>query len=193
MVLALLPGLSGCLTHNLWDGDYDSSNLHWPATNSPPGLYRSKDGKDVLVRYMECQEARSAPKERAYLLYRNCKAVEGGRKPVFVNPTGLGKLAAIPLHQGTLTNAGFGDETLRAFLDNDGRHFTLTSWGREIGTFGLPAYCTDDKVVKRAFLTPLTVTGDVIIVSAAVGSVVGAIWFVWSCNDGKTIDTHWKL
>lgn len=193
LVALLLPGLSGCLTRKLWEGDYDNSDRYWAATNTPPTLFQTKDRKDVLVCYLECNGKNAEKRERAYLLYQNRWLVEGSKAPKFVNSAGTEKLPPVPLTQTTNGSSDVNDETLRAVLDKNGRHFILVSKGREVGAFALPDYFKDDKNLKRALLTPLTVTADTVIFALAAGSIVGLFWWATDLGPNNTIiDSHWK-
>lgn len=193
LVALLLPGLSGCLTEKLWDSDFSNQEHRWASTNSAPRLYQTSDGKDVVVCYIERRDTDSMTRARAYLLYRNNPAVESGRRPGFVSTSISKNLKQIPVSSGSGMDSDPSDESLRAILLPDGLHFTLVSKGREIGTYRLPDYTGNSRRGMQIALTPLAVTGDVVIVGVAVVTIAG---FIWLINDGwpegKVVDSHWK-
>jgi hypothetical protein len=182
LAVLLLPGLSGCLTGKLWDGDFSYTNRHSAATNAPPALYQTKDGKDVLVVYVETRDIDFARKFRAFLLYENLASVEAGKRPKFENPARAKRLAPIPLWSGPVTNLPAGDENLHAVLSPDGQHFTLVSGDRALGTYGLPDYMMRDKRTEQLLLTPLTVTADAAIIIVITASIVGLIYVLSRSN-----------
>ena len=193
LVALLLPGLSGCLTSQLWDSDYSNNDHRWASTNSPPRFYQTRDGKDVVVCYIERRDTDSMTRARAYLLYRNRSVVEGGHKPAFLRLSETKQLKQIPLVVGSPSDADPSDESLQAVLLPDQHHFTLVSKGREIGTYALPDYFGENRKALQIILTPLAVTGDAVIVGVAVVSIFGLIWLAnggWP--EGKVVDSHWK-
>lgn len=192
LVALLLPGVSGCLTSGLWSDDFSNSDLHWGSTNEPPRLYQTKDGKDVIVCYVERRSSDSATADRAYLLFANQRQVEAGHKPGFIKPARANGLKPVPFISGEVSQADPNDESLRAVGQHEGNRFTLVSKGHELGSFGLPQYSGINNRAAQIFLTPLAVTGDVVIVGLAVGSVFGVILLVNSWPEGKVVDSHWK-
>ena len=57
----------------------------------------------------------------------------------------------------------------------DNQEFTLTWFGTDLGPYALPVYVDRSSEFRRALLTPLAATGDVIVVVLVVGAVAGAI------------------
>lgn len=179
-VALILLVVTGCvqfpdasLTSKLWDGEYDNDVRHWPSTNSLPSMYQSADGKDVLIAYEECSDSDWGTKARAYLLYKNRRVAVDGERPVFTRISKTNNLRPIPVTKGSVNQADAVDKTLRAYMDSDGRHFTLVSGGRKIGTFSLPVYSADDKVLKRITLTPVVMLADGFVYPAVATIMVG--------------------
>jgi len=179
VVVVLLPGISGCvqvadytLTGNLWSADYDPDR-HFATTNSVPGLFQTKDGKDIMVRYTEGRDRNFGVQRRAYLLHKNQALIDAGKRPDFVNAKRADKLMPIPMLSGSDTNGAADVQYLHGVLAADGQHFSLFLDGRESGPYALPAYVTGDRRAERLLLTPLTVAGDIVIYSVVCGAIAG--------------------
>ncbi len=174
----LLPGLTGCLTGNLWNGDYSYTNRHWADTNSLPELFQTKNGRDVVVVYVEGRDIDFATKRRAFLLYKNLTRMEAGKRPEFVDSGRAAKLSPIPLTTSSATNPDGRENGTHGELRPDGRHFTLFCKGKVQGTYSLPDYLARDKLTQQVVLTPVAVTADAAIVVLVTGSVVGLVYLI---------------
>jgi hypothetical protein len=180
-VALLLPALTGCefiadhsLTVNLWNADYDPDR-HFATTNSVPGLFQTKDGKDIMVRYSEERDRDFIAKRRAYLLHQNEALIAAGKRPDFVNAKKADKLVPIPMLSSAETNSAIYAQSLHGVMAADGQHFTLSLDGRESGPYALPSYITGDRRAARLVLTPAAVVGDVVIYTVVCGTIAGLV------------------
>jgi hypothetical protein len=177
LVACLIPWLTGCesaseytLTGRMWD-DGVGDKFQLPAAEPNLKLAQTADGKDVVVQYDEAFGANSSTKRRAYLLLTNQSRVANHRKPHFIAIARADALAVTPLEINSLSNVPAGDTALCVNIRPDKHGFVLFSNRATIGSYELPVYSRNGTTV-RAFLTPLTVTGDVIIYASLVGIVV---------------------
>jgi hypothetical protein len=170
----MLPLLTGCeglrdysLTGQMWNGDYVITHRE-PSTNANIRLFDKADHADVLVLYIEQRESNGATRPRAYFLFANQYIVEGLKQPRFVN-TNLYKT----LNPILLLPAGVAPPRTHppvwGQLAEDGKNFTLTRDGKELGTFRLPAYPAKSSEVERLLLTPATVLVDGTVAGVVIG------------------------
>ena len=178
--LLLVPWLAGCetakevtITGHMWEAT--GSNHREPAQNANLKLYHTSDRKDVLVRYDEERESSGTVKSRAFLLMANQGRINAGRKPSFLSGREAAKVQADHVRIISENDVGeMNDEELAAIVSRQGRHFTLISKGREIGSYDLPTYLTSSRAfVERALFLPATVIGDVAVYGTLIGGYAG--------------------
>jgi hypothetical protein len=174
VVLTVLVCLTqtGCLTKRLWENE-GLRSFYEPATDAHLALFVAMDGRDVLVRYDEQRESDDAVRQRAFFLQPNLKRLEARLKPRFIDPAVALKLERVPTVEAAATNAVASRAQVR--LRDQGDRFILLQSGEELGPYTLPTYPDSQSTVARVLLTPLAVTGDLVIV----GSVVG-IWVAYA-------------
>ena len=176
-----LPLLStGCdtvrdssMTGRLWDAG--GVNRCLPAPKPSAKLYWIADHQDVLVTYDELREKNDSIQRRAFFFKPNLRRLEDRRKPRFVEPAKVVELNLAPIPEVGSTNASPQD-TILVKLSDDGQEFTLFWSGTDLGPYALPVYLDRGSETKRFFLTPLTATGDVIVVVLVVAVAVGAVF-----------------
>ena len=184
---ALIPCLAlltiGCesvrdasLTGRLWAG----SPLNAPAPEPNVKFFRRPDNRDVLVTYDELRERKDKIRRRAFFFQANLERLEQHKKPRFVNPNLASGTNLIPLT--VVTNAIPAPEPILARFSPASRSFTLVRDGKEYGPFDLPVY-GDAGWTGRVLLTPLAVTGDVVI-AAAIIAVAGGIVVLYAYASG---------
>jgi hypothetical protein len=177
---ALIPCLvlftTGCesvrdrtLTGKLWS----ESKLNLPAAAPNAEFFRHSDNRDVLVTYDELRERNDGVRRRAFFFKANLKRLEQHKKPRFVSPGVVIEMNLVPVT--AVTNNIPPPEPIVARLSPASQSFTLVWDGQEYGPFDLPVYADEATRTERALLTPLTVTGDVIIAVAIVAVVGGVI------------------
>ena len=180
-VLAVcLPLLStGCdtvrdssMTGRLWDEGGLTRCL--PAPKSNAKLYWIADHQDVLVTYDELREKNDSIRRRAFYFKPNLRRLEDRKKPRFVEPAKIVDLSLVQIPEVGGTNAS-PQETILVKLSDDGQEFTLLWSGTDLGPYALPVYLDRGSETKRFLLTPLTATGDFIIVVAVVAVVAGVV------------------
>ncbi len=180
-VLAVcLPLLStGCdtmrdssMTGRLWDAG--GVNRCLPAPNPNAKFYWMADHQDVVVTYDELREKSDSIRRRAFFFKPNLRRLEDRKKPKFVDPAKIAELSLAPIPEAGRTNAP-PQETILVKLSADGQEFTLLWSGTDLGPYALPVYLDRGDETKRFLLTPLTATGDLIVVIAVVAVVVGAV------------------
>src|SRR5437016_11019336 len=180
-VLAVcLPLLStGCdtvrdssMTGRLWDAGGVNRCLPAPKPNAK--LYLTDDRQDVLVTYDELREKSDSIRRRAFFFKPNLRRLEDRKKPKFVDPAKIAELSLAPVPEVGRTNAPL-QETILVKLSADGQEFTLLWSGTDLGPYALPVYLDRGDETKRFLLTPLTATGDVIVVIVVVAVVAGAV------------------
>jgi len=179
-VLAVcLPFLStGCdtvrdssMTGRLWDAGGVNRCLPAPKPNAK--LYWTADHQDVLVTYDELREKNDAIRRRAFFFKPNVRRLEDRKKPRFVEYAKIVDLSLVQIPE-VGTNAS-PQETILVKLSDDGQEFTLLWSGTDLGPYALPVYLDRGSETKRFLLTPLTATGDFIVVVVVVGVVAGVV------------------
>ena len=189
-VLAVcLPLLStGCdtvrdssMTGRLWDAGGVNRCLPAPKPNAK--LYWIADHQDVLVTYDELREKNDSIRRRAFFFKPNLRRLEDRKKPRFVEPAKIVELSLAPIPEVGSTNAS-PQETILVKLSEDGQEFTLLWSGTDLGPYALPVYLDRESQIKRFFLTPLTATGDFIVVVVVVAVVAGAIFAYGYASSG---------
>jgi hypothetical protein len=179
-LLLSLPLLIGCqgpgqrgFTHQLWS-ERSFREFNAPASESNVQLFEHQHRSDVLVCYHEVRED-GLVQDRAFFLNKNLKRLEAGLKPRFVD-----KKAAVGLNPVPLVVHGSNDSVppgdLYATFATDSRQVTLRADGEELQTFRLPVYQTSSGTVQKALLTPLAVTGDVVVVGAYAVGIAAVAW-----------------
>ena len=180
-VLAVcLPLLStGCdtvrdssMTGRLWDAGGVNRCLPAPKPNAK--LYWTAARQDVLVTYDELREKNDSVRRRAFYFKPNLRRLEDRKKPRFVEPAKIVDLSLVQIPEVGGTNAS-PQETILVKLSDDGQEFTLLWSGTDLGPYALPVYLDRGSETKRFLLTPLTATGDFIIVVAVVAVVAGVV------------------
>jgi hypothetical protein len=179
LTASLAPLAAGCdtmrdstMTGRLWDAGGVNRCLPAPTPNLK--LYRTPDDQDVLVTYDELLEKNDSIRRRAFFFKPNVRRLEDHKRPKFVNPEKVMKLKLVPVLESGNTNSPAG-EVVFAKISADSQAFTLIWFGSDLGPYALPAYVDRGSEVRRALLTPLTTTGDVIVAVVAVAVVAGAI------------------
>ena len=180
-VLAVcLPLLStGCdtvrdssMTGRLWDADGVNRCLPAPKPNAK--LYWTADHQDVLVTYDELREKNDSIRRRAFFFKPNVRRLEDRKKPRFVEPAKIVDLSLVQIPEVGGTNAS-PQETILVKLSGDGQEFTLIWSGTDLGPYALPVYLDRGSETKRFLMTPLTATGDFIVVVVVVAVVAGVV------------------
>jgi hypothetical protein len=173
LVLSLCAIMPGCqsssdwsLTHKLWTNE-SFHDFKTPASDPQLQLFADERQSDVLVIYDEIRESNDSVRRRAFFANRNLDRIRAGKKPRFVRPTAARGLKPIPVIRSSALET-VPTEGLAVVMTDRRHEFLLYSDGRELGTVGLPAYGSNGGL-KKALLTPLTVTGDTLIVGTVVG------------------------
>ncbi|SRR5581483_3010367 len=180
IIASLLLTGAGCsdladhsLTGNLWSPE--SANHCGPLlTNVDLHVFEKSDHSDFLVQYNEEREKNGAVRRRSYFLLENDPSVERFGKPRFVDPKAAQNLQPIPVRLDTsATNLCPG---LSATVSTNGTSFFLFRDGKYLGEYRLPAYVETASRTRQILLTPLAVTGDVVIAATVVGVIAGLIY-----------------
>ena len=187
LAVSLTPLATGCdtmrestITGRLWDAG--GVNRCMPASKPNLKLYRTPDSKDVLVTYDELREKNDSIRRRAFFFRSNVRRLEDRKRPKFISPGKVAELKLVPVAEAGNTNAAFGDVIL-VKISGDGQEFTLIWFGTDLGPYALPVYVDRGSEVRRALLTPLATTGDVIVVVVVVAVVAGAIFaYSYACG-----------
>ena len=145
-----------------------------PALKPNAKLYWVADRQDVLVTYDELREKNDSIQRQAFFFKPNVRRLEDRKKPKFVEPARIVELSLAPIPEVGSTNAS-PQETIFVKLSEDGQEFTLLWSGSDLGPYALPVYLDRGSQTKRFLLTPLTATGDFIVVVVVVAAVVGAV------------------
>ena len=176
----LIPFLMGCqAVHNytftgaLWDDEL-GDRCHEAASNSQLMLSETIDKKDVLVEYDELYDKSGKITRRAFLLNGNEHKLHAGRKPHFISGNEADRIRGPGIVIITNSSLAAPDKVC-AVQENAESHFTLISGGAELGRYQLPVYPDVRARAIQLTLTPAAVTGDVVVYSVLVGSVVGFI------------------
>jgi hypothetical protein len=184
--LALVAGCStvyeDSLTYKLWNNE---SFRHFNEPASDPRLLLFADSKrgDVLVQYDEVREQDGRTRRRAFFANANRRRIQAGLKPRFVAANTAAGLEPIPILRADSARP-IPPSGLCVVMDADRRAFALHSDGQAAATVTLPSYGTTSGV-KKAFLTPLAVTGDTLVVGVTAGVIVAWAW----AQSGVTIST----
>ena len=187
--LSLLVLAAGCssvyeesLTYKLWNNE---SFRHFNEPASDPHLLLFADTKrgDVLVQYDEVREQDDRTQRRTFYANANRQRIEAGQKPHFVSTNTAAGLEPIPILRAA-SGQPVPPDGLCVVMEANGLAFTLHSDGQAAATVTLPTYGTTGGV-KKAFLTPLAVTGDTLVVGVTAGVIVAWAW----AQSGVTIST----
>ncbi|HKS36870.1 MAG TPA: hypothetical protein VJW76_06765 [Verrucomicrobiae bacterium] len=189
LIVCLTIASTGCesvrdssITGRFWD--FGGVNRCLPAPQSNVRLYRTSDSHEVLVTYDELREKDDSIRRRAFFFRPNLRRLEGGKKPKFVDPASIEELKLVQVLEATDTSTP-GDAEIVATVSDDGQAFTLHWAGTQLGPYDLPVYADPGNGVRRFFLTPLIVAGDVIVVVVVVVVVAGiavAYLYVTNCD-----------
>jgi hypothetical protein len=179
----LAAGLTGCeatheysLTYRLWDTSA-FSQFNEPSMNGNVQVFQVAKNGELLVTYDEISESNDRVRRRAFFLNANRARFEAGRKPRFVNPRKAAGLDALPLVRVSETSSNpVTDSLVSPVLSADGRRLTFFDDKLKPVSIALPTYETAGGPVARVLVTPLAVTGDVVMVSVVVGVVAAYIW-----------------
>ena len=171
--------LTGCaavedsFTYKLWHNE-SFRNFNEPASDPHLALFADTPRADVLVQYDEVREKDGRARRRAFFVNANRRRIEAGLKPRFVSAKAASGLTPIPI-----LRSGDGQPTppsgLCVVMETNQHSFILRSDGQVVNAVTLPTYGTTGGV-KKAFLTPLTVTGDTLVVGVIAGIIVAHAW-----------------
>jgi hypothetical protein len=185
-LLALAAGCSSVyeesFTYKLWNNE-SFRRFNEPASDPHLLLFADTKRGDVLVQYDEVRDKDGRTRRRAFFANANRRRIEAGLKPRFVSANAAAGLEPIPI-----LRAGSGQSVptagLCVVMEANGRAFTLRSDGQAAATVTLPTYGTTGGF-KKAFLTPLAVTGDTLVVGVTAGVIVACAW----AQSGFTVST----
>jgi hypothetical protein len=180
LTFCLAPLLTGCqgpgergFTHQLWS-ERSFREFNAPASQPNVQLFEHRHRSDVLVRYNEVGED-GIVQDRAFFLNKNLKRLEAGQKPRFAHKKAAAGLNPVPVMvSGSNDRVPVAD--LYATFAPDSRQITLHVAGEETQTFRLPVYQNSSGTVQKALLTPLAVTGDVVVVGAYAVGFAAVAW-----------------
>ena len=188
LIVSMTPLATGCdticdstITGRLWDAGGVDRCLPAPRPNLK--FFRTPGQDDVLVTYDELREKDDAIRRRAFFFKPNVRKLEARKKPKFISPAKWMALRLVPVAEGGTDNAAPG-EVVFVKVSEDSQEFTLVWRGAELGPYVLPVYVDRGSRVRRALLTPLTATGDVLVVVVSVG-VVGGVIFAYGYAGGQ--------
>jgi hypothetical protein len=171
------------MTGRLWDAD--GLNRCLPAPKPNAKLYWVADHQDVLVTYDELREKTDFIQRRAFFFKPNVRRLEDRKKPRFVEPAKIFQLSLAQIPAVGSTNAS-PQEIIFVKLSEDGQEFTLLWSGTELGPYPLPVYLDRGSQARRVLMTPLTATGDFIVVVAVVAVAVGAVAaYSYACSGSR--------
>lgn len=179
----LVAGLTGCeatrecsLTYKLWD-NRTFSQFNEPSTSGNVQIFQAAPGGNLLVAYDEISEKNDRVHRRAFFLNANLAKLEARQKPRFVNPRKCANLDELPLVQASANASNAAPASLAApVLSADGQQLTFFNVEHQQVTIELPTYETSGGPVLRVLVTPLAVTGDVVMVGVVVGVVAAYAW-----------------
>lgn len=157
------------LTQHLWQSE-SFRNFHEPASDPRLEVYRSEKPADYLVTYDEVREKDGRIRRRAFYLKTNSNRLTSRRRPGFVNPAKAASLETIP--------AG-------SIVANGDRWQLREPDGTAL-EFSLPTYASHGSTALKILLTPLTVTGDTIIVGSILGVFVASAYVQGNCHSYST-------
>ncbi len=186
LAVALFASTSGCstgdtifLTPRLW-GPGMVRNFNEPGDRPGLKVFRSTKPADYLVIYDEMREDGGRIRRRAFYLNANRERLNSRRKPRFVNPAKADSLEPVPLLLELSTASTNAASSVS--LSPDGTFWRLHEADGEVVDFNLPTYPTAGSTVLRVALTPLTVTGDAIIVGTFVGLLIAYSYANGQCH-----------
>lgn len=172
--------LAGCqtdqdwsLTYRLWNNE-SFRDLKVPAPDPRLELFADEQKSDVLVIYDEMRENSGVIRRRAFFANRNADRIRAGKRPRFVSARVARGLKSIPMVRSD-SNEKVPGAGLSVLVTDKRQEFHLYSDGQELGVVGLPAYGSSGSV-QKTLLTPLTVTGDTLIVGTVVGLYAAALY-----------------
>jgi hypothetical protein len=186
LAASLAPLATGCdtyrdssLTGKLWN----AGGVNWcePAPKPNIRIYAKPDDSDTLVTYDELREENGEVRRRAFFLLANLGRIEKGKKPIFIGLKKIEELKLLPVAEYSMTNA---PPTGIIFVNPgpEEKAFTVVWAGQKMGPYNLPTYAEFGSRIRRVLLTPLAVTGDVVVVSVLVGSVAGVYVLYLYCS-----------
>jgi hypothetical protein len=184
----LLPA-AGCqsvyeesFTYKLWNNE-SFRHFNEPAADPRLRLFADPKRGDVLVEYDEIREKDGLTQRRAFFVNANRRRIETGQKPRFVGTNAAVALEPIPILAAN-SDLSIPTTGLCVVVDTNRQSFILHSEGRAAATVSLPTYSTTGGA-RKAFLTPLTVTGDTLVVGATAGVIAAWAW----AQSGFTVST----
>lgn len=176
VLMTLLIGAAGCatddsilLTQHLWQSE-SFRRFHEPASDPRVEVYRSGKPSDYLVTYDEVREKDGRIRRRAFYLKANSKRLASRHRPAFVNPAKAASLEAIPVGE----------------IVAEGDRWQLHEPDGATLEFSLPTYASRGSTAFKILLTPLTVTGDTIIVGSILGVFVASAYAQGNCHNYST-------
>lgn len=176
--VALLAGCQGTgdygFTHKVWSTD-SLRRFNEPATDPKVEVFQHEQRSDVLVQYDEVREKDGAIRRRAFFVNQNLDRLKAGRKPRFVSLKTAAGLKPVPVvPAGTAPRSE--PAGIYATVSEGSRQVSLRVNGEELQAVSLPAYPVSSGALRKTLLTPLAVTGDVVVVSCYVGVIAGVLW-----------------
>lgn len=181
LLFLLLPLVSGCATHALWD-EVSLDSWNEPASKPNLRLFHAERKKDFLVVYDEYRERPDTIRTHAYLLNRNRTQIESRQRPHFVRTNLLSRLPSVPILQPSAPLDTNSAEKVYAVAAADGQSFKMYSAAREVSFNELPVYNDGVGQAARIALTPVAVVADV--------TIVGGFLFLWFWSGGGLSDVH---
>jgi len=171
LLVALAAVACGCqsvrecsLTGRLWE--HGTRSFCQPLANPNLALFDAKT--DVLVQYSAISDRHDGVLRRSYFLDANRDRINAGKAPHFYHWKPHRDWASIPVNARPSEDAN-----ILYFAMAGGKSFTMFRPERPPEVCQLPEFCDDWEPWPRVALTPLAVTGDVLIFSAVVGFVSG--------------------
>lgn len=174
LCFALVLAAGGCssATNALWD-----RKAYHPAY--PPSIRLALDTnrQDILVRYKEQVNYSSHRQERAYWLLASTNSPTTSRAPVFLADSDLASLKDlidVPLYHSKKDLRHSSAPGYAAITWTGLNEFELWRDGKKIQTYELPAYYSPHAPATswRVALTPLSVTGDVVLTTSGVAFAI---------------------
>ncbi len=169
LTVFLSIALTGCetpgLTGHLWSADW--SQFNEPAPNPRLAISRRASESDFLVEYDELPVRQDDMVRRAYLLLKNNRRIEAGKKPAFEKTSAVQGGQPFRVYTAEEKVNGETNRYIRFKLET--RTFELFDQGRSFGRHSLPVYKIGTDLPLKIALTPFALTADL----AAVGFIVG--------------------
>ena len=197
LTIGLAAMTTGCetardysLTRKLWSPDADfEGRVHHPASDAEVKIFESTNPPDLLIQYNETKDNWKTTQRRAFFLLENQNRTGANRKPRFVSPDTAAKLSPIPLRTAAESPASPSEPVpLYAVLNATQNQLTLHGEHWDRGPYSLPQYSTSyGTTTTRVALTPLAVTGDVVMVGLAAGFVGGILWLAAKSSHGLDV------